>query len=147
MLKNKLEVIMNTAMDLTKLDDDVYEERKKRISNKYANISCYESITDKYVQEIKEYDETLGKPSWIKYDTKHFGVGNAVLVKMIEHKINPDYYVAYFLTPAGYICMQRHTSLDTWENLCSDKPAPEWFVSDAKHIKNQNMKKILYNVI
>jgi len=115
--------------------DDDYEMRLEQLQKE--NTAEYERATDMYIKKVISYENTLGKPEWIKMNSKNYGNGDAIQVMLIEHEKNPDYYVAYYLTPAGYICIHRHITLDNWENLCSDKPAPEWFVRNAEIIKRK----------
>ncbi len=131
---------MNTALDMDY--DEAYEARLQQ-KEKRENTANYNWATEKYIQEVGCYEETLGKPVWVDMDGKRYGTGDAVKVMMIEHTMNPDYYVAYFLTPAGYVCVQRHTALYTWENLCSENPAPEWFINSAKNIRKKSIKRML----
>jgi hypothetical protein len=124
---------MNTAYD--------YEAYEAHIEQRRAEDTAeYDQATDAYVQAVECYENTLGKPTWVEMDSRRYGVGNAVQVMLIEHTKNPDYYVAYYLTPAGYICIHRHITLDMWENMCSEKPAPDWFIKDAEHIRLQTLE-------
>ena len=105
---------MNTAYD--------YEAYEAHIEQRRAEDTAeYDQATDAYVQAVECYENTLGKPTWVEMDSRRYGVGNAVQVMLIEHTKNPDYYVAYYLTPAGYICIHRHICMDVF-CLCRGCP-------------------------
>ena len=129
---------MNTAYD------EAYEARISR-TNRADNTAEYNQATDAYIQAVKNYENALGNPTWVKMGSKRYGNGEPVRVMLIEHEKNPDYYMAYFLTSAGYICMHRHIALDTWENMCSENPAPAWFVENAKNVRPQGFEKTKFD--
>jgi len=131
---------MNTAYEY----DEAYEARINR-TKRADDTAVYDQATDAYIQAVKNYENALGNPTWVKMGSKRYGNGDPVRVMLIEHEKNPDYYMAYFLTSAGYICMHRHISLDCWENMCSENPAPAWFVENAAKTRLQSKSKIMQN--
>mgnify|MGYP001017960498 CR=1 FL=1 len=129
---------MNTAYD------EAYEARISR-TKRADKTAGYDEATDAYIQAVKNYENAIGNPTWVNMDSKRYGNGDPVRVMLIEHGKNPDYYMAYFLTSAGYICMHRHIALDTWENMCSKNPAPAWFVENAVKIRLKNKPEVMQN--